>query len=157
MVEFQGLFIAATTIGFGAALWWADVRATRTRGLATLSARDVLVIGCAQALALIPGTSRSGVTMTAALALGLTRQAAARFSFLLSIPVIVLASGVEIVALSNAGIDAAWGALALVTGCAAVSAFACIAVFLRIIDRLGLWPFAVYRLALGGLLLVVFL
>ncbi len=151
------LLIAATTVLFGIALWWADAAGARQRTLAALGWRDVLVIGCAQALALIPGTSRSGVTMTAALALGLTREAAARFSFLLSVPVIVLAGGVEIRALALAGGAQPWGGLALVAVCSALSAWLCIHLFLTFIGRLGMWPFALYRFALGAVLLWLFL
>ena len=89
------LVIAWATIGFGLLLWWSDVVSRRTpqpRDEHSLSWKDILLIGCAQALALIPGTSRSGVTMTAGLLLGLSRSGAARF-VLLSIPIIVLASG----------------------------------------------------------------
>jgi undecaprenyl pyrophosphate phosphatase UppP len=87
------LIIAGTTIGFGVLLGWADVWGSRRPDEHTLNWKDVLVIGCAQALAVAPGTSRSGVTITAGLAMGLTRKAAARFSFLLSIPIILLAGG----------------------------------------------------------------
>ena len=76
--------IALATIGFGLVLWLADARGARVRDEFSLRAHDILLIGCAQALALIPGTSRSGITMSAALLLGLSRAGAARFSFLLS-------------------------------------------------------------------------
>lgn len=151
------LVIAATTIGFGALLWWADVRGRRRRRVSDIGLRDVIAIGCAQALALIPGTSRSGITMTAALMLGLTREDAARFSFLLSIPIIVLASGHEMLELAGAGEPVAWGLLALVVCGSALSAYICIALFLAFISRLGMWPFALYRFVLGVLLLVLFL
>ena len=144
--------IAGTTVLFGALLWWADFAGGHRRALATLTVRDVVVIGCAQAIALIPGTSRSGITMTAALALGLSRDAAARFSFLLSVPVIVLASLLEIRELSSSGVAQPWSELALVVLCSAGSAYACIHVFLTFIGRLGMWPFALYRFALGAAL-----
>lgn len=147
--------IATTTIGFGVVLWWADARGARARGLATLGLRDIVLIGCAQALALIPGTSRSGITMTAALALGYTRESAARFSFLLSVPVIALASGLEILELSAAGIDQPWGGLAVVVAVSALSALACIHLFLSFIGRLGMAPFACYRFALGAALFLL--
>lgn len=150
------LVIAATTIIFGLALWWADTR----RGGRTLDAikiSDVLWIGLAQAIALIPGTSRSGITMTAALALGLTREAAARFSFLLSIPVIVLAGGLESLKLLESAVPVDWAAMATGVVVSAAAAYACIALFLGAISRMGFMPFVIYRLALGGFLLVVFL
>jgi undecaprenyl-diphosphatase len=114
-----------------------------------------VLIGCAQALALLPGTSRSGITMTAALALGFTRESAARFSFLLSVPVIALASGLEILELSATGIDQPWGQLAVVVAVSALSALACIHLFLSFIGRLGMAPFACYRFVLGAALFLL--
>lgn len=146
--------IACATVFFGALLWWADFVGTRQRLLNSLRLRDVVLIGCAQALALIPGTSRSGITMTMALALGLSRDAAARFSFLLSIPVIVLASGLEILDLAGSGVDQPWSELALIVFFSAASAYVCIRLFMAFITRLGMWPFAVYRFALGAILLL---
>lgn len=141
--------IATATVFFGLALWWMDVRGRRTRGLKSLSLIDAFLIGCVQTLALIPGTSRSGVTMTAALAFGFSRQAAARLSFLLSIPVIVLASGLEIVELSASAEPQPWGELGFVVLLAGLSAYVCIAIFLQFIERVGMLPFVLYRIALG--------
>ncbi|MCP5420042.1 MAG: undecaprenyl-diphosphate phosphatase [Gammaproteobacteria bacterium] len=150
------LVIAVATIGFGLLLWWADVRGQRRRDEHTINWKDVLVIGGAQAVALIPGASRSGITMTAGLAMGLTREAAARFSFLLSIPVIVLAGGLETLDLVREPQHAHWGGIVLGTAISAVSAYLCIHYFLKMLERVGMWPFAVYRLVLGiGLLLLV--
>ncbi len=151
------LVIAATTILFGLLLWFADRRAKLARDELTLGWQDFLVIGGAQALALIPGTSRSGITITAGLLLGLTREAAARYSFLLSIPIIVL-SGLSLTSdLLGSAEPVDWKALALGTVIAAISAFACIHFFLSWINRMGMLPFVIYRLLLGVLLLVVFL
>ncbi len=141
--------IAATTMIFGVFLGLADWQGTRRTSIEEMSWKQALMIGCAQALALIPGTSRSGVTITAALALGLDRQAAARFSFLLSIPLITLSGGykgLELAGQSNIN----WGDLAIGVVLAAVSAAACIHLFLKWIDRIGMWPFVVYRLLLGA-------
>ena len=94
----SGLVIAAMTIIFGIALYVADKKS----GLKTeyeMTIKLALIVGLAQAIALIPGVSRSGVTMTAALMLGFSHSASANFSFLLSIPVIVLAGGLEAVKL----------------------------------------------------------
>lgn len=112
-----------------------------------------LLIGLAQALALVPGTSRSGITITAALFLGLSRQAAARYSFLMSIPVIFLAGGLETVKLVQSTGPVDWSALGMGTVLAFVSAYACIHFFLKLIDRIGMVPFVIYRVLLGlGLL-----
>jgi len=148
--------IAATTIAFGLLLWLADRRGRRRRAMHSLNVRDALLIGIAQALALVPGTSRSGITMTAGLLLGLTRQSAARFSFLMAIPVILLAACLEIWALAGAGTGVRWTELALVTVLSAAAAWLCIHFFLRLLDRIGMAPFALYRLALGAALLVIY-
>lgn len=150
------LVIATTTIGFGVLLGWADWQGRRTRNEHTLTAGNVLFVGLAQALALIPGTSRSGITMTAGLMLGLTRDAAARFSFLLSIPVIVLSGGLETVKLVQADVAPDWRALLVGTALSALAAYLCIHLFLTFINRMGMWPFVVYRLLLGIGLLVAF-
>lgn len=151
----SSLVIAITTIGFGLVLGWADIAGKRSREIAGLTVRNVLLIGCAQALALIPGTSRSGITMTAALALGYSRQASARFSFLLSVPLILLASLLEAVDLATGDISVDWIGLAVVTVLSALSAYLCIFLFLRLLDRVGMLPFVAYRLALGAVLLLL--
>ena len=150
------LVIAAATAGFGVLLWLADRLGRRERDEHTIEWRDIVVIGVAQALALIPGTSRSGITMTAGLALGLTRDGAARFSFLLSIPVIVLASALKMLDLVKATGPVDWGAMAVGLVVAAISAYLCIALFLRFLERTGMAPFAIYRLALAALLFALF-
>lgn len=150
------LVIAAATLGFGLLLGLSDWAGRRQRDEYTLGWRGVLAVGLAQALALIPGTSRSGVTMTAGLALGLTREAAARFSFLLSIPVIVLAGGLEVRDLATAGVAVDWSTLWLGALISGVSALACIHIFLRLIARLSMWPFVFYRLVLGLALIAIY-
>jgi len=151
------LVIAATTIGFGVLLWWADWAGRRERDEHAITWRDVLVVGVAQAIALIPGTSRSGITMTAALFMGLDRVGAARFSFLLSIPVIVLAGGLETLKLIRTSEAVAWGDLILGAVISALSAYLCIRLFIALLQRIGMAPFAIYRLLLGAVLLVLFL
>ena len=151
------LVIAATTIIFGLLLWVADKSGKRSRNEHQMSWKDIMFIGVAQAIALIPGTSRSGITITAALLLGLSRQAAARFSFLLSIPVIVLAGGVETldylkVASTDDARDLLMGAMI-----SALSAYACIHYFLKLLERIGMMPFVIYRLVLGFALFAVYL
>lgn len=151
------LVIATTTIIFGLLLWYADWSGKRNRDEHSLSWKDIIIIGCAQAIALIPGTSRSGITITAGLMLGLTASAAARFSFLLSIPVIVLAGGMETLdylKVANVGdmTDLVYGALI-----SAFSAYLCIHFFLMLLERTGMTPFVIYRLLLGLVLLSLYL
>ncbi len=151
------LVIAVTTIGFGLLLWWADVTGSRQRNEHAIGWRDVLVVGVAQAFALIPGTSRSGITITAGLMMGLDRVAAARFSFLLSIPVIVLAGGLETLELLEQGNRVEWLPIGIGVLVSAVSAYLCIRAFIALLQRMGMMPFVAYRLLLGVVLLVMFL
>ena len=151
------LVIAVATIGFGLLLWWADYYGKRIRDEHTITRKDILIIGIAQAIALIPGTSRSGITITAGLMVGLTRPAAARFSFLLSIPVIVLAGMLETIDLIKTHISAVeWDAMLIGAGVSAVSAYFCIHFFIKLLDRIGMLPFVIYRVLLGCILLLVF-
>lgn len=144
--------VAITTIFYGLLLLAADRFGAKARDERSVSLRDGLLIGCAQALALIPGTSRSGITMTAGLALGLDRTGAARFAFLLAIPVIAAAGLLEGVSLARSAEPVAWGTLVLGMAVAGAAAYACIHYFLRFIQRIGMWPFVVYRLLLGAAL-----
>jgi len=149
------LVIALTTIGFGALLLWADKAFHHHRPMQQMGWKEALAIGAAQALALVPGTSRSGITMTAALALGYSRQAAARFSFLLSIPTI-LASVIWVGKdLAGSETDTDWTALGLGVLFSFAAALLTIHLFLRYIERMGMAPFAWYRFALGTLILVL--
>ncbi len=145
--------IAITTIAFGVLLGWADVTGKRNRDEHTIKWRDMVIIGCAQALALIPGTSRSGITITAALMMGLTREAAARFSFLLSIPVILLAGGLKSLDLVRGESAVDWATMASGAVLSGVCAYLCIHFFLKLLERVGMMPFVAYRLVLGGVLL----
>ncbi|XOZ33673.1 undecaprenyl-diphosphate phosphatase [Halomonadaceae bacterium KBTZ08] len=151
----SGWVIASTTIGFGLLLWWSDASGTRRRSLASITLKDALVVGSAQALALIPGTSRSGITITAALFLGLRREDAARFSFWLSIPLITAAGALKALELINQGGATDWHAIAWGTLLSFISALLCIHLFLRFLERIGLMPYVIYRLALGALLILV--
>ncbi len=152
--------IAATAIGYGTLLLYADRRATREGpglGLEGFGMREAMLVGCAQALALVPGTSRSGITITAALLLGFARPAAARFSFLLAIPIGLVLAGKQIFDVARGlpiGVPA--GALAVGIGVSAVAGYAVIAFLLGWVRQRSLAPFAWYRLALGVVLLVVF-
>lgn len=147
------LVIAVATILFGLLLWYADARGAQTRCEYRLSAGRVAVIALAQALALIPGTSRSGITIAAGLLVGLDRKAAARFSFLLSIPAILMAASYEGSKLLGGEHAVQWTPILLGVSVSAVSAYACIHYFLKLLDRIGMLPFVWYRLVLGVLLL----
>lgn len=157
----SALVIAYSTILFGLVLWYADHRSQRSgaasRDEFSLSLRDALLIGLAQCLALIPGTSRSGITMTAALLLGLSRTASARFSFLLSIPAIAGAALLMTRDLLEASAPVDWSLLAIGFGGAAVAAWLCIRFFLALLERSGFLPYVIYRLALGAVLLLLFM
>ncbi|WP_199609426.1 undecaprenyl-diphosphate phosphatase [Flocculibacter collagenilyticus] len=145
--------IAATTIIFGLLLWWADVKARQHKDINQVGWKGALIIGLAQAIALIPGTSRSGITITAGLMLGLDRGSAARFSFLLSIPIIALAGGYQGLGLVTSAEAVDWTAILLGTGLSFISAFACIHYFLIFVERVGMMPFVIYRLLLGAVLI----
>lgn len=149
--------IAATTIIFALVLWWADAKAKESRDEHTLTIKDILFVGCAQALALIPGTSRSGITMTAGLILGLSRTAAARFSFLLSIPAIVLSGGLQTFKLATGDAPVDWTMLGLGALVSGVAALTCIHYFLILLEKVGFKPFIYYRLLLGIVLIAIML
>lgn len=142
--------IAITSIGFGLVLGAADRWGARRRDLGGLGLGDALWIGLAQALALVPGTSRAGITLTAALALGFRRPEAARFSFLLAIPVGLLAAAWDGVKIARGEIAAAdLAPTAVACAVAAVSAYLVIAGLLAWLQKGGLTLFVVYRVALG--------
>lgn len=146
------LLIAGTLAGFGLLLGAADLLGRRSLPLLETGWQRALIIGCAQAVALIPGVSRSGITMTAGLALGLTREAAARFSFLLAIPVTALAAGYKLLQLALSGQPADWTALFLGGLFSAIFGLLCIHYLLKWLTRHGMWPFVIYRLLLAAYL-----
>ncbi|MCY4265991.1 MAG: undecaprenyl-diphosphate phosphatase [Gammaproteobacteria bacterium] len=146
--------IALASIIFGLALLLADWIGGKQRSLEFMNWRAALVIGLAQCLALIPGASRSGITMAAALLLGFTRESASRFSFLLAIPIIAASSLLMLRELLLAGIGSyEWLQLFIAMLLSAVVAWCCIHFFLRLINNIGFMPFVFYRLVLGMVLL----
>jgi undecaprenyl-diphosphatase len=149
--------IATTTLVFGVLLWVADRYWRGRREEQSLGWSHALQIGLAQALALIPGTSRSGITMTAGLGLGLTREAAGRFSFLLAVPAIGMAASWQLWEFVSRPAPVMWGFLAIGVAVSAVTAFVTIALFLRLIGRIGMGVFAAYRLALAAVIVLVLL
>jgi len=147
--------IAWATIGFGLLLWVADRWGGNKVELKDISRFQAFLIGLSQALAIIPGTSRSGITITAGRFLGMSRQTAARFSFLLSIPIIAAAGsyGALQVWRGETATSAPDFILAMVVS--AIAGFACIWAFLRLLDKVGMMPFVIYRLVLGIILLSI--
>ena len=141
--------IATTTVVFALLLWWVDNRAKMNSDEYQVDSKKSLIIGIAQALAMIPGTSRSGATITAALYLGFTREAAARFSFLMSIPIIILAGGYLGLKLVSSAEPVHLGFLLTGIVTSFVSAYICIFFFLKLISKMGMLPFVIYRLILG--------
>lgn len=142
-------------IVMAALLALADISARHQRTLEDTSLIDAMIVGIAQVGALIPGVSRSGSTLTAALALGLKRDEAARFSFLLGLPAITLAGLKELLELHKIQLPLeGWSVLLVGLVVASVSAFVAIWGLMRVLERFSVWPFVIYRAALGALLLV---
>ena len=149
------MVVVVTLSGYGILLALADRFGRRRREMSDVRLSDALLIGVAQALALVPGTSRSGVTITAGMALGFKRHEAARFSFLLSVPVILLATIYEagLIFIEDAAVSL--GTLALGALIACLVAYLTIGFFMRVINTIGLVPFAVYRILLAAVILFV--
>jgi len=145
--------IATTTIVFGLLLGLADVKSRYAQDVVELTWTIAILIGFAQALALVPGTSRSGVTITAAVLLGMSKTEGARFSFLLSIPIILAGSIYSTMELVADKTVFSWLELLIALAVSATSAFLCIGLFMRVLEKIGFMPFVWYRLALGGVLL----
>ena len=142
--------IAASTLIFALPLWLADRYGKQTVAIETMSFKQAALIGVAQLFALIPGASRSGVTMTAGRALGLKRSESARFSMLMAVPVIAafgLVSGLELARGAEAGASLTDGLV--VAGLSFLAAWAAIALLMKLVDRIGFLPFVIYRIALG--------
>ena len=152
--EFRSLHaIAITTILFALALWYAD-RLKRANSR-TLTPSRALLIGIAQCLALIPGTSRSGVTITAALLMGFSRTDATRLSFLISIPAILGAATLAFFDLISLPSKINWVPISIGMLVAGISAYLCIKFLLGFIERISFLPFVLYRLILGIILIVI--
>ena len=141
--------IGWTTLCFGIVLWLADRFGPLAKKLPSLQISDAVWIGLAQAISLLPGTSRSGITMTAARALGFEREDAARFSMLLAIPTIIAAGTLTTISVVNAG-NVALGLDALIAAALAFgAAYLAIMLFLRWVRRASMTPFVIYRIILG--------
>ena len=149
------MIVVVTLAGYGVLMALADRFAPQDRNISSIRIRDALIIGAAQALSLVPGTSRSGITITAGRLLGFGRQDAARFSFLLSTPVILLATMYQVVKLITGDLPVAWENLAIAALVSGIVAYLSIDFFMRFVGALGLLPFAIYRLLLAGVILYV--
>jgi undecaprenyl-diphosphatase len=153
--EFRSLYLIATTlIVFGFVMLYAERVSRRDREIDTLTARDGVLIGCAQALALVPGVSRSGATISAGLLLNLTRTDAARYSFLLSVPAVVLSGLFEMRHLGD-GDGAPIGATVIATALAFVSGYASIAFLLRWLAAHSISVFVSYRFLIAVTVIVL--
>jgi undecaprenyl-diphosphatase len=148
--------VSGTLIGFGIILGVADALGRHRLALANLNAKDGILFGLGQALALIPGVSRSGATISTGLMLGYTREAAARYAFLLAIPAVV-ASGLYEATKIGSDPTVEWGPTILATVIAFVTGFAVIAWLLRWVSTRSYLPFVIYRIALGLLLIILLL
>ncbi|MCY3757994.1 MAG: undecaprenyl-diphosphatase UppP [Acidobacteria bacterium] len=148
--------IPVTLIVFALLLWLAERRATLKKGLGKISLTDSLWVGMAQAVALIPGTSRSGITITAGLFRGMTREAAARFSFLLAVPILAAASLRKLLEINQLGIPEG-EAMSLAAGflTALIVGHVTIKVFIRFLRKKTLYVFVRYRILLGIVILVI--
>ena len=153
----NAVVIGIASIIFALLLWIADKQGSQARANKDLTIKDAVLIGIAQAFALIPGASRSGVTMTAGMWLGLTRVEAARFSFLLAIPTIFAASLYGAYRAAQHEFVINWPLTLGVIACSAIVAFLCIDWFLKVVGKIGMLPFVIYRILLGGILLFFYL
>jgi undecaprenyl-diphosphatase len=147
--------VAVMLIAVGILLGVADRTSVRARTLSDLSLRDGILFGLAQACALIPGVSRSGATISAGLFLGYTREAATRYSFLLSIPAVVLSGLYEATKIGGADEPVDWGPTLLATVIAFVLGYAVIAWLLRYVSSHSFMPFVIYRIVLGTVMLIL--
>ena len=148
--------IASTTIIFALLLWFADKKSNSTKDINSLNWRAFLLIGVAQVLALVPGTSRSGITMTAGLFCKLNRKDSARLSFLLSIPAVAGATLLSFIDLLD---ESSVNWLELLYGwlLSVVFSYLCIHYFLKLVTSWGFMPFVIYRLLLGAVLFLFFI
>ena len=145
---------ALMLIVFGMLLGWAEKRGHQARSIAQLTVKDGILLGLAQAMALVPGVSRSGGTITVGLLLGLTRDAAARFSFLLAIPAVMMSGCYMLLFKREPMPGAQWGMTLAATAVAFAVGYAVIVWFMRLISTRGFGVFVVYRIALGLLILL---
>lgn len=147
------VIIAWAMIGFGVVLWLADKWCRQDKTIDGLDWKAALLIGLSQCIAFIPGTSRSGITMTAARLLGFTRKESAHFSMLMSIPLLLVGGLYAFYKLLREGQSARLADGLIVAGVSFITAYFAITVFMKLIERVSFFPFMLYRLALGAGLL----
>ncbi|WP_138380636.1 undecaprenyl-diphosphate phosphatase [Luteithermobacter gelatinilyticus] len=146
--------IGWTSILFGLLLYVLDMRAPVTKKITDMRYGHALIMGFAQVLSIIPGTSRAGITMTAARGMGFSRTEAARFSMLMSIPTIIAAGSMEGVKLAQSGDFVLGLDILLGAGLSFLAALVAIAALMKWLERASMTPFVVYRVMLGAALLV---
>ena len=151
------LVISVTTIFFALVLWISTLRAPRKNELAEISLNEALIIGLAQSISLIPGTSRSGITISAGLLLGLDTKTATKFSFLMSIPTIGAIAAYQILSLDLGNLVSYIQFNVLGLFVSFLVAYFTIDIFMKFIEKIGFLPFIIYRLVLGMLLVAYFL
>jgi undecaprenyl-diphosphatase len=149
------LMIAIPTILFGLLLYWSDLKGKKEKDVSSMDWKDALIIGLFQSIAIFPGTSRSGITITAGLILGLTRKASSEFSFLLSIPTIIMSGVFVTYGLLISNETVIWSELLAGAALSFVAAYLCIHLFLKFIESWGMLLFVIYRLLLGFALLFI--
>ena len=148
------VLIAVMLIGMGILLYWADRRSAKNIGINNMTFGTSILIGISQALAIIPGVSRSGITMTTGLLMGMTREGAARFSFLLSTPIILGAAMVKLPhIISNSSMITVSFMIGMVVSC--VIGVVSIGFLLRYVQTKNFLPFAWYRFLLGALIIMM--
>ena len=148
--------VAFATIFFGLLLGFSELlHRALDKSREYIRGSDILIVGCFQALALIPGTSRSGITITAALLIGLSRVLSIKYAFLLSIPVIALATLLKTFDLVKDTSQINWTLIFIGFVVALVTSYFTIVFFIRLVERVGFLPFVIYRILLGALLFLL--
>ena len=145
--------IAISTIFFGILLWIADRTTKDQSSNESVSLKHAFFIGLAQCLALIPGTSRSAITIICALFLSYSRTIASKFAFMLAIPTLGIILLSEVISLGFSSLEINWLDVLLVLTFSFLSSYLCIGIFLKLIERIGFTPFVIYRVLLGIFLL----
>jgi undecaprenyl-diphosphatase len=148
------LIIGLTMFGFGILLWVSDKRKQEKRELSDWTMRHALILGCWQMLALIPGTSRSGITITGARFLNYDRAGAIKISMLMSIPTIIAAAALEFYSIGIENISVNWAELILAIVVSALAAFGALSFMMRLLKTVNFTPYVLYRMLLGSFLII---